>query len=257
MGAGYYLYAINPDGSFKWKYDTGGDVKSSPAIGSDGTIYVGSDSDKLYAIHPDGSLKWNYTTEGNVHSSPALGADGTIYVGSKDDHLYAINPDGSLKWKFKGGGEISSSPAIGDDGRIYVGCGDGKLYAIHSDSPGLANSPWPKFHRNNQNTGNVIDFTSVANSESPLNPKNYYLEQNYPNPFNARTTITYRLPERTNVSLKLFDIHGREVLTLVKGRQTRGRHQIRFDSRDLSSGIYFYRLVTERHTECRRMLILK
>lgn len=84
----------------KWSYTTGGDVKSSPAIGADGTIYVGSCDDNLHAINADGSLQWSYTTGYYVKSSPAIGADGTIYVGSWDDDLYAINADGSLKWSY-------------------------------------------------------------------------------------------------------------------------------------------------------------
>ena len=68
--------------ALKWAYTTGGAVVSSPAIGADGTVYVGSEDDKLYAIDPDGSLKWAYTTGGAVYSSPAIGADGTVYVGS-------------------------------------------------------------------------------------------------------------------------------------------------------------------------------
>ncbi|MDN5325305.1 MAG: hypothetical protein PWP02_1024, partial [Thermosipho sp. (in: thermotogales)] len=83
-------------------------------------------------------------------SSPAIGADGTIYVGSDDDYLYAINPDGSLKWKIYG---INNSPAIDSDGTIYVG-GTFDLYAVTSASEGLANSPWPKFSHDNQNSGN-------------------------------------------------------------------------------------------------------
>ena len=88
----------------KWSFQTGFDVDSSPAIGSDGTIYVGSYDDYLYAINPDGSRKWRFKTGGYVsYSSPAAGSDGTIYVGSEDNNLYAINPDGSKKWTFKTG----------------------------------------------------------------------------------------------------------------------------------------------------------
>ena len=73
----------------KWSFKTGGHVFSSPAIGSDGTIYVGSWDNNLYAINPDGSRKWNFKTGDGVSSSPAIGSDGTIYVGSRDDNLYA------------------------------------------------------------------------------------------------------------------------------------------------------------------------
>jgi len=136
-----YLYAINPDGSKKWAFDTGqGGVASSPTIGSDGTIYVGSDGEGgfwdesyLYAINPDGAQKWAYKTVKGVASSPTIGSDGTIYVGCHGSYLYAINPDGSKKWTFYTGGGVDSSPAIGSDGTIYVGSRDFYLYAINPD----------------------------------------------------------------------------------------------------------------------------
>ena len=89
-----------------------------------------------------------------MRSSPALCADGTVYVGSNDGRLYALNPDGTLKWRFRTGEVGRSSPAVGADGTVYCGSYDGGLYAIRGDSP-LANSPWPKFHHDNQNTGRV------------------------------------------------------------------------------------------------------
>jgi outer membrane protein assembly factor BamB len=68
----------------------------SAGKGADNTIYVGSDDNSLYAINPNGTLKWSYQTGDNVFSSPAIGADGTIYVGSKDYYLYAIQGLGPL-----------------------------------------------------------------------------------------------------------------------------------------------------------------
>ncbi|MFB0515077.1 MAG: PQQ-binding-like beta-propeller repeat protein [Candidatus Neomarinimicrobiota bacterium] len=127
------LYAVNPDGTKKWEFLTGGNVSSSPAIGADGTIYVGSIDDKLYAVNPDGTKKWEFLTGGNVSSSPAVGSDGTIYVGSIDYKLYAVNPDGTKKWEFLTGDYVYSSPAIGSDGTVYIGSNDGILYAINPD----------------------------------------------------------------------------------------------------------------------------
>lgn len=142
----------------KWRFTTGSSgssVTSSPAIGADGTIYVGAyvyDYDegyygKLYAINPDGTQKWAVSVGYSrvIDSSPAIGVDGTIYVGSYyidawagiyTGSLYAVNPDGTQKWQF-GSNIYSSSPAIGADGTIYVGSEDsgyhGNLYAINPD----------------------------------------------------------------------------------------------------------------------------
>ena len=139
-----YLYAINPNGTLKWRYLTGGDIYSSPAIGSDGTVYVGSNDNYFYALYPDGTLKWRYETGSNVNSSPAIGPDGTIYVGSDDDYLYAIHSDGSLRWRYKTPSDIFSSPAIGPDGTVYVGSYY-YLYAISADG----NFKWQYRNGNN------------------------------------------------------------------------------------------------------------
>ena len=123
----------------KWRYATGGAVKSSPAIAADGTIYVGSYDGRLYALNANGSLAWRYATGGPIHSSPAVAADGTLYFGSDDGHLYALNRAGSLKWRYATVGSVRSSPAIGADGTVYVGSDctsedeSPYLYAIHPD----------------------------------------------------------------------------------------------------------------------------
>ena len=127
------LAAANEPGTLKWRYQTGDFVRSSPAIGSDGTVYVGSDDNYLYALTPSGQLKWRYQTGGVVHYSPAIGPDGTVYVGSFDDYLYALTPSGQLKWRYQTGSYVSSSPAIGPDGTMYVGFSDNYLYAISPD----------------------------------------------------------------------------------------------------------------------------
>ena len=133
---------------FLWEFETGRGVTSSPAIGSDGTVYVGR-----YAINGTSGVKlWEFEAGGR--SSPAIGSDGTVYVGSYDKKLYAINGKSGVKlWEFETGFEMESSPAIGSDGTIYVGSGDFKLYAIKTDSHGPATSPWPMRGQNAQHTG--------------------------------------------------------------------------------------------------------
>ncbi len=128
----WYLIAVYPDGSLKWRYKTGGLVWSTPAIDEDGTIYIGTFDDKLYAINPDGTLKWKCGCGGSIASSPAIAEDGTIYVGIMSGYdLVAVNPDGTVKWKYKTGYYITGGPCISDDGTIYVGSGDNYFYAIN------------------------------------------------------------------------------------------------------------------------------
>ena len=87
-------------------------------------------------------------------SCPAIGSDGTVYVGAFDGKLYAINGQTGVKlWEFETGSGVFSSPAIGPDGTVYVGSYDKKLYAIKTDSKGLAKSPWPMRGQNPQHNG--------------------------------------------------------------------------------------------------------
>ncbi len=138
-GQSPYDTSSNP-GKLKWSFQTGSLLHASPAIGSEGTIYIGTaighqlfTNNYFYAINPDGSEKWNFTTDFHMHSSPAIHSDGTIYVSFEDNNLYAINPDGTMKWSYTTGSYIRdwSSPAIGSDGAIYIGSEDHKLYAIN------------------------------------------------------------------------------------------------------------------------------
>ena len=134
-GLSQYDTSANP-GLLKWKFATAGAFGfSSPAIGANGTIYVGSEDGNLYAVNPNGKQKWVVATAKFVESSPAIGADGTIYIGSNDGSLYAENPDGTQKWAFITDGGIDfSSPAVGADGTIYIGSEDGNLYAVNPDA---------------------------------------------------------------------------------------------------------------------------
>jgi outer membrane protein assembly factor BamB len=127
------LYAIHPTSQQKWNFTTGGWVRSSPAIGADGTIYVGSDDRWFYAIHPNGTMKWRFFTFMGIFSSPVIGPNGTVYFGSYDNRFYALYPNGTLKWKFVTLSGISSSPAIGPDGTIYFGSQDSNVYALNPD----------------------------------------------------------------------------------------------------------------------------
>ena len=101
-----------------------------------------------------GTPIWEFKTENYVSSSPAIGSDGTVYVGSGDDKLYAINgKTGGKLWEFETGHEVNPPPAIGPDGTVYFGSRDKKLYAFRTNSKGLAKSPWPMRGQNPQHTG--------------------------------------------------------------------------------------------------------
>jgi len=90
-----------------------------------------------------------------------------------------------------------------------------------------------------------------------INPRAYTLNQNYPNPFNPSTTIEFTLPKSEFVELKVYNILGREVSTLVSKKLNQGTHTYNFDGKNLASGIYYYQLVAGEYREVRKMILLK
>jgi len=101
------------------------------------------------------------------------------------------------------------------------------------------------------------DFGSDVTEPSVAIPSNYALAHNYPNPFNPRTTIRYSIPISQFVSLKVHDLLGNEVITLVQSVQQAGSHLAEFNAGSLSSGVYFYRITTGNFTETKKLVVLK
>ncbi|HUI30080.1 MAG TPA: T9SS type A sorting domain-containing protein [Candidatus Acidoferrales bacterium] len=100
-------------------------------------------------------------------------------------------------------------------------------------------------------------YTAVDSKSAVEIPKDYSLEQNYPNPFNPSTTITYKLPVASPVTMKLYDALGRLVGTLVDERQNAGDHSVKFDGSNLPSGVYFCRLEAGVFHDTKKLLLLK
>jgi hypothetical protein len=88
-------------------------------------------------------------------------------------------------------------------------------------------------------------------------PDKFTLYQNFPNPFNPVTVIRYAIPDNEHVLIKIYDLLGRELLTLINDRQNAGTYEVKFDGLAFSSGIYFYKLVTDKFTEVKSMVLVK
>jgi hypothetical protein len=102
----------------------------------------------------------------------------------------------------------------------------------------------------------VTPFNVTAVLEGEL-PEMFTLRQNYPNPFNPSTTISYRLPMQSNVTLKVFDVLGREVATLVNSVEQPGYKSVNFYANNLVSGVYYYRLQAGNFIETKKLVLLR
>jgi PKD repeat protein/outer membrane protein assembly factor BamB/pimeloyl-ACP methyl ester carboxylesterase len=124
------IYALNADtGTQIWNFTTSGASWSSPAV-ANGVVYYGGLS-KFYALNAtNGALLWDFSS-GQVESSPAV-ANGVVYFGSRDYKVYALNADnGNLIWSFSTGSYVQSSPAVAD-GVVYIASYDGRVYALNA-----------------------------------------------------------------------------------------------------------------------------
>ena len=97
--------------------------------------------------------------------------------------------------------------------------------------------------------------TDIGNESIELNE--YKLDQNYPNPFNPRTLVEYAIPEPGFVSLKVFNVLGNEISTLISGTESAGKHSIEWNAQGLPSGIYFYKIQAGNFTETKKMVLSK
>jgi len=269
------LLALHPDGTLKWSLPTELWIQSSPSIGADGTLYVGTSHHHLnvpgwfYAITPEGQIKWKYDTYDDVkdhpaaqenppdiYNSPVIDSNGLIYFGNELGFFYAMTPDRKVAWIENVSSLLYCSPALVDDGTLYLAThaeiakDHFGLIALNTGSHGLANSPWPKFRQNNANTGNAQPFEQPESVEDAAGPGTFELYPNYPNPFNPATTIAFRLASSCFVNLDIFDIAGQRVRELVNGRREGGRQQVRWNGTDdrgakVHSGVYICRMRME------------
>jgi hypothetical protein len=102
----------------------------------------------------------------------------------------------------------------------------------------------------------VSNLVSVKNNEQNL-PKSFLLNQNYPNPFNPTSIIRFQIKDSRLVILKVYDIIGKEVETLVNEKKSPGTYEVTFDGSRLSSGIYFYTLTAGDFKETKKLVLLK
>ncbi len=163
-------------------------------------------------------------------------------------------------------GEIVGYAITGPDGNYSLsGLAPGQ-YSVFVDKAGYNESSVAtvnaSYNVNGSPIPGIANFTiegtlGVSEKKSDVLPSAYTLEQNYPNPFNPSTTISFSLPNSGNVSLKVYNLVGQEVTTLMNGYRNAGQYNVTFNASNLSSGVYFYRLEAGSTNVVKKMMLLK
>ena len=130
-----------------------------------------------------------------------------------------------------------------------------------SENNGIYSNYWQVYDADNFSSWELGNFdyisplTPVENIENDIN--SFKVSQNYPNPFNPSTKIRYSVPQSSNVMIKIFDILGNEIKTLVDEEKSVGTYEVEFDATGLPSGIYFYSLNAGNYIETKKMVLMK
>lgn len=224
------------------------------------------------------------------------GSTNSFGAGNEDVYLIRINSNGSLLWSKTYGGSNSeegySVQQISDSGFVIAGeissagMGGVDVYILKTDKNG--NSGCSETNPATIITTTVTQVTTASFGSSSgrvvVTPNTisrnggelttlcttvnadddaigligeYYLQQNYPNPFNPSTSIKYQLSSNSQATLRVYDVLGNEVATLVNEEKSTGSYEVSFNASRLSSGIYFYQLTTDNFIQTRKMILVK
>jgi hypothetical protein len=196
---------------------------------------------------------------------------GSALVSSDLYGFYGVSNDGSdssfsiydgfsdlEKWNAISGGVVKDSAGPGDisnvtsEGPFNIPAG-----AVHSTVFAIGAAPDLEQLRTSFASARAKISIISGVSDNKIVPLTYSLEQNYPNPFNPNTTISFRLAEKGTTTLKVYDILGKEISTLVNEELGAGEHKVIFNAANYASGVYFYRINSGTFTQSRKMILLK
>ncbi len=244
---------VSTDGGTQWSVsDSGIPVNANvSSIGGDGTnVFVATDVG-FYRSTDDGT-SWAAADSGIPAGtvfgiSTVSGVPGYILFAAGGGGAYMnefLSTDGGTSWKEIDQGMIpvNVSSAVIDSSRIFIG--------VESGGSGFGEE-WGVWY------WQLSPVTSVKGHSPNAEPSVFRLYQNYPNPFNPTTVISYKLSAISNVTLKVYDILGRVVATLVSEKQNAGNYSVTFDGGRLASGVYFYRLTAGNFVSVKKLVLVK
>jgi photosystem II stability/assembly factor-like uncharacterized protein len=234
--AGYKIYrSVNNGEDWSMIGTPNTDNSVSLLLTSPGHLFVGGDNGVQRTTN-DG-LTWETVNFGSSQAfvgSLVANSRGNIFRGIGNGGVYYSDDEGDNWYDFNSGltnNEVSDL-AIDTHGVLFASTSGGGLFRTSSSTVNV-----------NRDKSNRISNVSLA--------------QNYPNPFNPTTTIKFQVPNSGFVTLKVFDLLGREVATLVNENMTQGSYERVFDGRGLSSGFFFYRLKSSTFIQTKKMILLK
>jgi hypothetical protein len=166
---------------------------------------------------------------------------------SKDDiYVFRCDPGAGSPWYSFNSPGSAFMCSISNDGTSVIAGGK----AVHARNFGSGGTMYNIFV---DTTLNPVSVGTIG-SETPTE---YSLRQNYPNPFNAETIISYAVKSQGNVSLKLYDMEGKEIASLFNGFRNAGNYSLKYNAANLPSGVYFYKLSVNGYSQTRRMVMTK
>lgn len=291
MGIGSYIVPTEPvfgdidsDGEAEY-LTTFFDIATSYVLAwnLDGTPLLPSAPNGTIAIVPEPSvlnMLLLADMDGNGYPDIVACANNDIFNSYEPQRIYAWNNEGQALTGFPlitSVGAFTSdrfTPVIGDidrDGNIDLIMTTPDSVQIFVNYPGVTYDECTapvKFWRYNRKMNNSAPLPSECTptavddaADNPI-PEIFYLGQNYPNPFNPTTTIRFSLPYKTDVTVTVYDLLGRNIRTLIDNNLPAGNHSVVWDGRlendaEAASGIYFYRIESDSFSESRKMLLLK
>ncbi|MGM0381287.1 MAG: PQQ-binding-like beta-propeller repeat protein [bacterium] len=186
------LYALDSSGELKWKFNSGAVLNQNISVGESGRIYVGNSAGEVFALDRKGNKCWEFRAENpelSVTSVPTLSSEGNIYVNMTGPNfdprskIFALDMRGKVKWSVTNDGRFKGDPAIGPTGTLYVGSGyrssEPGLWAIDTSAGKLAESPWPAYQQNNQNTGRQDSFSEKEGNKQKENKSGWEWKWNF------------------------------------------------------------------------------